>query len=197
MPIQKLKKNSKKTPEIIAEITKKNPGKVVEIWFEDEARLGQKGTMTRVWAEKGSRPRAPLQGGFKSLQIFGAVCPKTGQSEALILESLNCQTTQMFLEQLSKSVSQDKHIALFWDNAGFHSLKQIKLPENITVVSLPPRSPELNPVENLWNYLRNHEWANRTFKDLDAIEEAVVVAWRRHCSAPEKIKTICACHYTD
>ena len=66
---------------------------------------------------------------------------------------------------------------------------------NITLVSLPPRSPELNPVENLWHYLRSHHWSNRTYKNLDAVEEAAEQGWRKVCLRPELIRTLCACHY--
>jgi transposase len=148
-----------------------------------------------VWAETGSRPRAPKQGGFKSLHVFTAVCPATGQAEGLIAEHVNADTTQKFLDGLAKTIASHKHVALIWDGAGYHTAKALRVPANITLVTLPPRSPELNPTENLWHYLRSHHWSNRAYANLDAVERAAVQGWRRVCLRPELIRTVCACHY--
>jgi transposase len=102
---------------------------------------------------------------------------------------------EKFLDGLSKRIAKGKHVALIWDGAGYHRAKALRVPANITLVSLPPRAPELNPVENLWHYLRSHHWSNRTYKNLDAVEKAAVKGWRRVCLKPELIRTICACHY--
>jgi len=103
--------------------------------------------------------------------------------------------TQTFLDQLARTVASDKHIALFWDNAGYHTAKALVVPENMTLVALPPRSPELNPMENLWGYLRSHHWSNRTFANLDAVESAAVTAWHQVCLNEDRIKTVCRCAY--
>jgi len=71
----------------------------------------------------------------------------------------------------------------------------LRVPANITVVPLPPRAPELNPVENLWHYLRSHHWSNRSYADLDAVEAAAMTAWQAVCLCPEIIKTVCGCSY--
>lgn len=86
-------------------------------------------------------------------------------------------------------------MALVWDGAGYHTAKALVTPSNITLVPLPPRSPELNPVENLWHYLRSHYLSNRTYADLDAVEGATVAAWRATCLGTDRIKTVCACPY--
>jgi len=67
----------------------------------------------------------------------------------------------VYLQQFSKELSEDVHAVLIWDKAGFHKSKQVKIPRNITIIHLPPYSPELNPIENLWHYLRGHYWSNR------------------------------------
>jgi hypothetical protein len=113
----------------------------------------------------------------------------------LIAEHVNADTTQKFLDGLSKMIDPSKHVALIWDGAGYHRAKALRVPANITLVSLPPRSPELNPTENLWHYLRSHQWSNRTYKNLDAVERAAVQGWQRVCLKPELIQTMCACHY--
>jgi hypothetical protein len=153
--------------------------------------------MTTVWADTGSRPTAPKQGGFKSLHVLTAVCPKTGAAEGLVCERLDTAVVQTFLDQLAATIPAGTHVALIWDNAGYHVAKALRPPAAITLVPLPPASPELNPVENLWHYLRSHHWSNRTYKDLDAVEDAAIDGWRKVCLGPDLIKTVCACPYLD
>ena len=69
------------------------------------------------------------------------------------------------------------------------------MPANVTLITLPPYSPELNPAENLWHYLRSHHWSNRAYADYDAIREAACDAWQITCLAPEIIKSVCAVSY--
>jgi transposase len=166
------------------------------VWFEDEARLGQKGTLTRVWADKGSRPTAPKQGGFANLHVLSAVCPTSGRAEGLISAVLNTGVVQSFLDQLSGTIPVGTHAVLVWDGAGYHSASaSLRTPANLTLVTLPAYAPELNPVERLWLYLREHHWSNRTYPDIDALEEAAVKGWRAVCLRPEKINSICRCEY--
>lgn len=101
----------------------------------------------------------------------------------------------VFLRQFTAEVSQDVHILLLWDQAGFHMSKQLKIPKNVTIVPLPPYSPELNPVENLWHYLRSHYWANRIYADYDALRLAAVDAWQRAALDKETVKSVCFAKY--
>jgi transposase len=84
---------------------------------------------------------------------------------------------------------------LIWDNAGFHTGKEVVVPPNITLLPLPPYAPELNPVENLWHYLRSHHWSLRVYQDYEALKEAAVIAWRAVCLVPEMIRSVCAAPY--
>ncbi len=81
------------------------------------------------------------------------------------------------------------------DGAGFHTSKKLRVPDNITVVQLPPYSPELNPMENLWHYLKSHYWSNRTCVDYEELEEAAIDAWRTAVLDPELMKTVCNAPY--
>ena len=144
---------------------------------------------------KGSRPRAPRPGGFKSLHLFAAVCPATGAAEGLIAGHVNTETTQKFLDLPSATLAPDRHLALIWDGAGYHTAKALAVPANITAVALPPRSPELNPVENLWHYLRSHHYSNRVYANLHVLEVALMAGGRATCLGPELIRTVCACPY--
>ena len=182
-------------PEVVAEVARAHPGEEVEAWFEDEARFGQKGTLTTAWAERGGRPTAPKQAAYANLHVLTAVGPATGRAEGLVAQRLNAQVVQAFLGQLSAAIAPGRHVVLVWDNAGYHVAKSLVVPANLTLVRLPAYSPELNPVERLWLYLRQHHWSNRVYEDIDAVEEAAVSGWRAVCLCPEKVKTICRCEY--
>jgi len=124
-----------------------------------------------------------------------AVCPATGQSAGLIMPSMNMAIINDFLIELSRRVRPGVHAVLIWDNAGFHTGKAVSVPANITLLPLPPYSPELNPVENPWHYLRSHHWSLQVYRDYEALKEAAVVAWRADCLVPELVRTVCAAPY--
>jgi transposase len=165
------------------------------VWFEDEARFGQKGTLTAVWAERGSRPTAPKQTGYANLRVLSAVCPAAGRAEGLVAPRLNAGVVQMLLDQLSATVPRGTHVLLVWDRAGYHVAKALRVPANLTVLCLPPYAPELNPVGRLWRYLRQRHWSNRVYPDVEALEEAAVSGWRAVCLRQDKVKSICRCEY--
>jgi transposase len=179
-------------PETLAALQSAHPGKRVLSSYQDEARFGQHRTLTRVWSRVGSRPRAIRQTQYDYLYVFSAVCPETGDTCGLITAYANTQVMNAFLEQFSKELPQDVHAALILDRAGWPTAKTLRVPANVTLVHLPPKSPELNPVENLWHYLRSHHRSNRLFKTWDDLKVAAVEAWRKVCLVPELIKTVCA-----
>ena len=172
-----------------------HPNERVEVWFEDEARFGQKGSLTTVWADRGSRPTAPKQTAYANLHVLTAVCPATGRAEGLVTPKLNARVVQTFLDGLSATIPAGTHVLLVWDGAGYHVAKALRVPANLSVLKLPPYSPELNPVERLWLYLRSHYWSNRVYEDIETLEEAAVSGWRAVCLTPEKVKTVCRCEY--
>src|SRR5690606_10215120 len=139
----------------------------VRVFFMDEMRMGQQGTLTRVWAPCGSRPTAVKQTRYEWVYLYGAVEPATGESVALLAPGVNTGTFNVFLEMLAAEVNNNEHIVLIMDQAGWHKSKALKLPDCITVLLLPPYSPELNPVENLWHHLRSHHLSNRIYDDYD------------------------------
>lgn len=165
------------------------------MWFGDEARFGQQGTLTRVWAPVGTRPRAVKQTQYDYLYVLGAVCPATGNTAGLLAPHLNTDIVNVFFEQLAKEIAPDVHVVLIWDQAGYHTARKLKVPANVTLPPLPPlppRSPELNPTENLWHYLRSHHWSNRCYNDYDALRLAACDAWQHSCLDADLIKTVCA-----
>lgn len=179
-------------PQRLAAIAAAHPGQQLRVFYQDEARFGQQGTTTNVWAATGSRPTAIRQTEYQSLWVLGAVCPDTGQAEGLLSPRLNTQVVNLFLEQFSASLAPQDQAVMIWDGAGFHRSKQLRVPDNITLLSLPAYSPELNPIENLWHYLKSHYWSNRAYADYDALEQAALDAWQHAVLNPERMKSVCA-----
>ena len=135
------------------------------------------------------------QAEYKSLQVLTAACPATGQAIGLIAERVDTATTNTFLELMSASLEPGVHAVLIWDNAGFHTSKSLMVPPNITLLPLPPYSPELNPIERLWHDLRSHFWSNRWYADYEALEGAAVEGWRAVCLDRSLVRSICAAPY--
>ena len=166
------------------------PGTRVELWFQDEARIGQKNSLTRVWGQTGGRPAAPKDLGFASAYLFGAVCPKAGKGAALIMPLCNTTAMNHHLSEISSQVATDAHAVVILDGAGWHRSQGLVVPDNITLLPLPPYSPELNPVERVWHYLRSHWLANSVFPSLADIMDACETAWQRFAADPGLIRAL-------
>lgn len=158
------------------------------VWFQDEARVGQQGTLTRVWAERGSCPRAVRQTEYKWGYIFGAVNPLTGQSSALISPTVNTRLMSTHLRMIAEEAGDGVHMVLVLDGAGWHKAKRLKVPDSMTLLFLPPYSPELMPMERVWQWMREHDLSNRIFEDEDAIDGACEDSWNKLTA--ERLKTI-------
>ncbi len=167
-------------------------GKRVEVWFQDEARIGQKNSLTRVWGQTGSRPAAPKDLGFASAYVFGAVCPSQSKAAALIMPICNTVAMNHHLSEISSQVAADAHAVVILDGAGWHRSQGLVVPGNITLLALPPYSPELNPVERIWHYLRSHWLANSVFRSLADIMDACEMAWNRFAADHSLIRSLCA-----
>ena len=181
--------------EQIEAIAEQHPDREVRIHFQDEARFGQQGTLTRVWARRGSRPRAVRQNGRQWLYVLVAVCVSTGDASALIMPELNTAVINLFLEQLGRELPDGVHAVVIWDGAGFHTGGGLVVPGNVSLIRLPPYSPELNPVENLWHYLRSHHWSNRSYRDYEALQDEAIRSLGIVCGDAAKLKDICHAGY--
>ena len=124
----------------------------VDIWFQDETRVGQQGSVTRIWAEKGTRPRAIRQQQFEYSYLYGAACPVTGQSVGLVLPCVSSAAMEAHVNAIAKEVPEGRHAVLIVDGAAWHSYK-LNQP-TVTLLKLPPYSPELNPMEQVWLWLK-------------------------------------------
>src|SRR5664280_534818 len=162
----------------------------IEIWFQDEARIGQKNKITRRWAKRGTRPSAPRDQRTASTYIFGAICPKQGKGAALILPFCNTEAMNLHLAEIAKAIAPGAHAVLLVDQAGWHLSAGLFIPANITIIPLPPKCPELNPVENIWQYMRDNWLSNRIFKSYDDIVDHCCYAWNTLVDRPWKIMSI-------
>jgi transposase len=140
---------------------------MIEIWFPDEARIGQKNKITRRWAKRGSRPSAPHDQRTRSADIFGAICPQHGKAAALVMPWCDTHAMNRHLIEIARNVTEDGHAIPILDQAGWHMSNNLVVPENITILPLPPKSPELNPVENIWQFMRDNWLSNRIFKSYE------------------------------
>jgi len=176
-------------------LKKTHPDKKLRFFVMDEARIGQQGTLTRVWAATGSRPTAVRQTEYEWVYLWAAADPATGQSVAMITPTVNTDLMNTFLTGLSGTLAAKDHAVLVLDNAGWHVAKTLRVPENITLLFLPPYSPELNPAERLWAWLRSHQLSNRVYKDYDDLLHSTNAAW--HSLDAKTIKSICACPWIE
>lgn len=119
----------------------------VDIWFQDEARVGQRGSVSRTWAKKGTRPRLVRQQQFEYTYIFGAVCPARDEAVGLVMPAVNTEAMLVHLEHISMNVPEGRHAVIVLDKAAWHTTKRLKRFSNISLLPLPSASPELNPTE--------------------------------------------------
>jgi transposase len=165
-------------------------GKPIEIWFADEARIGQKNKIARRWAKRGTRPSAPSDQRTGSTYIFGAICPARGAGAALVLPLCNSATMSLQLAEISRAVSAGAHAVVLLDQAGWHTSGKLVVPTNVSLLPLPPKSPELNPTENVWQYLRENWLSNRVFASVADIVDHCCHAWNKLIDQPWTIMSI-------
>lgn len=164
----------------------------VDFWFQDEARFGQQNTTTRLWAERGSRPRAVKQQQFDYAYLFGSVCPSRGIGEALVVPWVNKKLMIEHLKQISAVTEMGRHAVVIMDGAGWHTDDVAEEFENVSIIKLPPYSPELNPIEQVWSWLRQHYLANQSFIDYDDIVTKVCEAWNEFLACSKRVTQMCS-----
>ena len=166
-------------------------GKPIEVWFQDEARVGQKGGHAYVWAPIGSRPPMVRDNRHDSVHLFGAICPARAIGAAIIMPAVNTEAMNEHLIEISAMVAPQAHAVLVCDGAGWHQPGgRLRVPDNITLLNLPPYAPELNPMENVWAYLRANKLCNLVWDTYDDILNACKDAWRFLTDDPERIVSI-------
>lgn len=156
------------------------PEEEVEVWSEDEARFGLKPILRRVWSPKGERPVAEVDLRYEWLWLYAATHPRTGRVFWLVLPRLDAGCVQAFLAEFAaRHATEGKRIVLVWDGAPAHRANGLQVPERLSLISLPPYTPELNPSERVWPLVKEGV-ANRAHESLDELEQRV-------CSRCQKI----------
>jgi hypothetical protein len=135
---------------------------------QDEGRFGRISRPKRCWAPPGMRPHAPSQVVRESVYVYAAVAPDAGAMTALILPDANTDMMNLFLEHVSQTFSK-YFIVMQVDQASWHHSHELSIPTNIRLIGQPPYSPEVNPVEHIWDELREKYLHNRSFSSLDSL----------------------------
>jgi transposase len=151
--------------------------------------------LTHVWAPRGSRPRAVKQTEYDWIYLYAAVNPRSGDSVALLAPTANTFVMNQHLRMISEHVGPHVHVVLVLDQAGWHMSKGLRVPENITLLPLPPYSPELNPVERLWSWLKSRQLSNRVYADYDDLLNSGSAAW--NTLTPKRLQTICRVNWIE
>ncbi len=163
----------------------------IEIWFQDEARVGQKGGHAYIWAPIGSRPLMVRDNRHDSAYIFGAICPARAVGAAMITPAANTEAMNLHLAEISTQIAPGAHAVVVCEGAGWHQRgHNLEVPTNISLLSLPPYSPELNPMETVWDYLRQNKLCFTVWDTYDDILEACKTACNFLIDDPDRIRSI-------
>ena len=144
-----------------------------------------------MWSEKGTRPRAIRQVQYEFAYIFGAVCPERDLAVALVAPDVGIDGMLAHLKHISEQTASNKIAVIVMDRAPWHITKKINIYPNIRLIFLPPASPELNPVEQLWQQLRDNSLANRTYENYADIEKTCCSAWLTFTERKNAITSLC------
>jgi len=156
---------------------------------QDEARFGRITQPTRCWAPEDIRPCVPNQIVREAIYTFAAVAPQTGQMTSTILPTANTEMMNIFLKQVSQEFI-NSFIVMQVDQAGWHRSRSLEIPENIRLIFQPPYSPETNPVEHMWEELREKHFPNRIFSSLDTLQEHLCNALCELSSHPDLVRSM-------
>lgn len=164
----------------------------VLVHFQDEARVGQKGMLSRVWARKGTRPRIVQDHRYGYVYLFSAACPETGTAVGHVCARANTGEMSRHLRDIGEQTPAGKHALVVLDGAGWHRSRDLEVPANVSLLRLPPYSPELNPVETLFSILKHRHFANRVFESAEHVRETVEEVWNGFVSNKAEIMRITA-----
>jgi transposase len=177
-------------PACISEVKEKHPEKALELWFQDEMRFGEKTELAPIWALKGQNIRQCKQLGFRNMYIYGAINPVSGKHVGLIYPKCHTDIMNEHLRLVSQGIQANAHAILVMDQASWHAKsKDLQVPLNITILSLPPYSPELNPVERLWKSLKAKYLKNRLILKSEDLVQIECDVWNKVTES--QIKSLC------
>ena len=167
------------------------PTRPVELWCEDECRLGLVPIVRRVWAPKGKRPAALQRIERQWLYVYGFVRPGTAQTFWLLLPEVTAAWVSVALGEWTRWADPEgqKRLVLVWDNSGGHTAKSLAVPPQVERVALPPYTPELQPTEAAWPLVREAV-ANESFAGLDPLAERLAARCRWLIDNPEAVQGV-------
>lgn len=148
--------------------------------------------MTRRWWTKGERAPGLCDKRFTFAYVFAAVRPGTDDAYGLVMPIANTEAMNIFLKGFSETLAPDEHAVMTMDQAGWHGAGALEVPDNVTIVLLPPYAPELNPVERVWLYLKERFLSHRLHDDYDAILDAACEAWNQLCAEAGRLTSLTA-----
>ncbi len=144
-----------------------------------------------MWAPIGSRPARVRDCRHESASLFDATCPARAMGAALVMPGVNSEAMALHLEEVSTQVAPGAHAMLVCDGAGWHQPgARLKVPRNVTLLRLPPCAPELNPMENVWEYLRGNALGMTVWDGYTAIVDACCDAWNGLMTDTKRITSI-------
>ena len=181
----------KKLPETLQELCQDWVGAPIRLMFQDEARFGRISDVRQCWAPKPHRPMCIAMLTHESTYAYAAVEPLSGVMDSLILPQVNTHCMQIFLDEVSLR-HPDDHIVMVLDGASWHSTKSLIVPPNMRLLPLPPYAPELNPVEHIWDELREKCFHNKAFDSLDALEDDLAIGLVAMENTPAVVESIAA-----
>ena len=159
--------------------------------FQDEARFGLISETRRCWCPKPDRPICGTMVTQEYTYAYAAVSVVGGRMDSLVLPYANTPCMQIFLDEVGFRYPNER-IVMIMDGAGWHKSKELHPPENMRIVIQPPYSPELNPVEHIWDELREKYFHNRVFRNIDSLEDHLVDGLATLESDNERIESIVA-----
>lgn len=168
----------------------------VELWSGDEHRVGLQPILRVVWAPRGERPVVPVRPRYQWLYLIGFVHPEGGDTSFWLVPAINTVifSAVLFAFADEQGVGERKRILLVVDQAGWHGADALEVPEGLTLVFLPPYSPELQPAEHLWA-LTDEPLANRTFTDISELEDVLSQRCRHLAEHPKRIRSTTFFHW--
>lgn len=182
----------KKLPETLAGLIAEWAGTgPVKLMFQDEARFGRISDVRRCWAPFPMRPLCRAMLTHEYIYAYGAVDVCSGEFDSLILPHVNTVCMQCFLDEMAARHPQSR-IIMVLDGAGWHRGHALKAPPNMRLISLPPYAPELNPVEHLWDELREKHFHNNAFDSIEALEDQLVAGLLALENNPARVRSIVA-----
>ncbi len=165
--MSRLLKPLKKLPKLLTDIRMsldKNKFNSINMYFQDESRFGLMTHVGRCLTAKGVKPVVTYQHAFKNTYLYGSFSPINGDTFILEIEGVDAKIFEAYLQEFYKQKPDELKILII-DNAEFHSTKNISVPENIILVNIPPYSPELNPTEKIWHYIKSR-FKNHVFENM-------------------------------